>query len=290
MVQLKKLQQEEPEIRDDLQGRIEVFDQSIRGFEKRLRAVERRLSVETPQAVQPVKGFSENFSYPFPEENSETVSASSSIFPQVPSVFPESSIPLHGNSLLSNSVLPFSEGNGSSFALSAILPSDNASGISAISLDNSSESSGAGYKVININELFSNLSESLRSLQASISEISSLVHNNLEPEMERQDKELQNLRDQEAKSSDYIRKLESRIEFLENQNRLTFGSIKIPLEISGIVGSFSLFFAGYLIWSGRWDIIRSPSFPIGLAVLMAGVVFIKFYMVNRKKKSLSDAE
>ncbi len=49
---MNKIQQAEPEIREDLQGRIEVFDQSIRSFEKRLRAVERRLSLETPLPQQ----------------------------------------------------------------------------------------------------------------------------------------------------------------------------------------------------------------------------------------------
>ncbi len=287
---LNKLHQEEPEIREDLQGRIEVFDQSIRSFEKRLRAVERRLSVETPPSLETERVFSGNFSDPFPEENSGTIVAGSAVFPQMPSVSPESSIPLHGNSLLSNSVPSFSEGNNSSLALSAVLPSGNTSDISILSVDNSSETSGTGYKIRSINELFSGLSESLRALQASLSELSGFVHDNLKPEIERIDKEVQNFRNQETAKYEYMKKLESRVEFLENQNRFTLGSIKIPLEISGIVGSSALFLAGFLVWSGRWDIIRSPYFPMGLGVMMAGAVLMKFYMVNRKKKSLSDPE
>jgi hypothetical protein len=106
--------------------------------------------------------------------------------------------------------------------------------------------------------------------------------------MERLDLEIQNLRAQEIVEAEYIKNLQSRIEVLENQNRLTFGSLKIPLEISGIAGSSILFLTGFLVWSGRWDILRSPYFSTGLAVLMAGVVFMKFYMVNRKKKTLTD--
>jgi len=287
---MNRLHQEEPEIREDLQGRIEVFDQSIRSFEKRLRAVERRLSVETLPSLEAERGFSGNFSDSFPEENSGVLVAGSTVFPQIPSVSPEPSIPLHGNSLLSTSVLSFSEGNNSSLALSAVLPSGNTSGISILSAENSSETSGTGYKIRSINELFSGLSESLRALQASISELSGFVHNNLKPEVERMDKEVQNFRNQETAKYEYIKKLESRVEFLENQNRFTLGSIKIPLEISGVVGSSALLLAGFLVWSGRWDIIRSPYFPMGLGVMMAGAVLMKFFIVNRKKKSLSDTE
>jgi len=112
----------------------------------------------------------------------------------------------------------------------------------------------------------------------------SFVHNNLKSEIERLDLEIQSLRDQETAKYESVKKLESRIEVIENQNRFTLGSIKIPLEISGIVGSSVLFLTGFLVWSGRWDVIRSPYFSIGLAVLMVGAVFIKFYVVNRKKK------
>lgn len=289
-VSLNKLHEAEPEIRADLQGRIEVFDQSIRGFEKRLRAVERRLSLDNSSEMQAERFFSGNFSDPFPDENAGSVAAVSSVFPHGSSVSPESSIPLHGNPLLSDLSPSFSEGNVSSLSLSAVLPSGNTSNVSLISLDNSSETSGTGYKIRSINDLFSSLSESLRSLHTSVSELSSFVHNNLKPELEKLDLEIQNIRDQEASKYECVHKLEARIEILENQNRFTFGSIKIPLEISGIAGSSVLFLTGFLVWSGRWDVIRSPYFSAGLAVLMAGAVFIKFYMVNRKKKSLTDKE
>ena len=136
--------------------------------------------------------------------------------------------------------------------------------------------------------LFSSLSENIRSLQASVSELSNFAHTDLKSKIEKLDMEMQSLKDQESTTSEYVKKLESRIEIIENQNHFTLGSIRIPLEISGIVGSSVLFLTGFLVWSGRWDVIRSPYFSTGLAVLMAGVVFIKFYMVNCKKKSIAD--
>ncbi len=286
MVQLNKLHHAEPEIREDFQGRIEIFDQSIRSFEKRLRAVERRLSMEAPPGIQAGRIFSGNFSGVFPEENAGTTAAGSAIFPQVQSVSPESSI--RGNSFFSDLFPSVSEGNISNFGLSAVLPSGDTSNLSALAVDNSSEVSMPGYKIRNINEVFSSISESLRSLQAAISELSNFTHNNLKSEVEKLDTELRDLKAQEDTKTVYIKELESRIETLENQNRLTLGSVKIPFEISGVAGSLALFLTGLLIWSGRWDIIRSPYFSTGLAVLMAGAVFMKFYSVNRRKKVLTD--
>jgi hypothetical protein len=285
MVRLNKLHQAEPEIREDLQGRIEVFDQSIRSFEKRLRAVERRLSIETPPALQAGR-VSGNFSVPFQDENAGNIATGSSIFSHVPSISPESSI--HANSYLSDLAPSISAGNISSFEFSAVLHSGETSNLSAISVENSSEISGTGYKIRSINEVFSSISESLRSFQAAISELSNFTYNNLKPEVEKLDLDFHNLKAQQDTKSAYIKELESRIEVLENQNRLTLGSVKIPFEISGVAGSSALFLTGFLIWSGRWDVIRSPYFSTGLALLMAGAVFMKFYMANRRKKALTD--
>lgn len=284
MVILNKLHQAEPEIREDLQGRIEVFDQSIRSFEKRLRAVERRLSLGTSPTLQAEKVFSGSFSGSFPEENAGSTAAGSSVFPPMPSVSPESSV--SGNSFLSDSVTSISDGSVSSFALSAVLPSGETSNLSMTSADNSSEVSAIGYKIKSINEVFSSVFESLRSLQAAVSELSDFAHNNLESEIEKLDAEVRNLKAQENVKSEYIKELESHIKIIENQNRLTLGSMKIPFEVSGVAGSSVLFLTAFLVWSGRWDVIKSPYFSTGLAVLMAGAVLTKFYLVNRKKKSL----
>jgi hypothetical protein len=125
-------------------------------------------------------------------------------------------------------------------------------------------------------------------LQAALSDLSDYAHNDLKSEIDKLDIEIKNLKDKEEKTNEYLKGIELRVDTIENQNRLTFGSIRIPLEISGIIGSSVLFLTGFLVWSGRWDIIRSPFFPLGLAVLMAGAVFVKFYMVNRKKRLLGN--
>jgi chaperonin cofactor prefoldin len=288
MVQLSKACQAEPEIRDDLQGRIEVFDQNIRSFEKRLRAVERRLSIEMPQNLQAGKVHSGVSSDSFQEVASAKPAAHSSVTPQVPSISPESPFPLSGNSLLSESSPSITQENISNFAFSSVLPSSGSSNPSMISLDSSSEVSGVSYRIKEIGTLFSSLSESLHTLQAAISELSGFVHGSLEPEIEKLEGEVRNMKGQEDAAQEYIKKLESRVEFLENRDRFTLGSIKVPVEISGIAGSSVLFLTGLLVWSGRWDIIRSPYFSIGLAVVMAGAVLLKFSMVNRKQKSLTD--
>ena len=114
---MNKVQQTEPEIREDLQGRIEVFDQSIRSFEKRLRAVERRLSLETPPSQQAGRVFLSNYSDIHTEENAGAIAAGSSFLPQRPSIAPETAFP--ENSYLPGSIPLLSEGNIPSFALKA---------------------------------------------------------------------------------------------------------------------------------------------------------------------------
>ncbi len=288
VVQLSKSYQLELEIRDDLQGRIEVFDQSIRSFEKRLRAVERRLSLEAPQTLKAGKAFSGISSDSFHEVNSVNLAAGSSVSPQGPSISPEAFFTLPENPLLSDSVTSLSEEDISTFAFGAVLPSSEASNGSMIFHDSSSEVSGASYRVMDISALFSRLSESLHSLQAAISELSDFVHSNLEPEVEKLGNEVRDIQVHESVSEECIRKFESRIEAIENRDRFTLGSIKVPVEISGVAGSSVLFLTGFLIWAGRWDVIRSPYFSTGLAVIMAGAVLLKFYMVNRKQKSLTN--
>ncbi|AKB27525.1 hypothetical protein MSSIT_0806 [Methanosarcina siciliae T4/M] len=285
---MSKSYQVEPEIRDDLQGRIEVFDQSIRSFEKRLRAVERRLSLEAPQTLQSGKFFPGMSPDSFQEVNSANLAAGPSVSPQGPSVSPETSFPSSWNSPLSDSVSSLTEGDISAFAFSAVHPSSEVSNASSIFLNSSSEVSGVSYRVKDLSALFTSLSESLHSLQAAISELSDFVHSNLEPEVEKLDNEIKGIQVRENVLEEYMRNFESRIEAIENRDRFTLGSIKVPVEISGIAGSSVLFLTGLLIWFGRWDIIRSPYFSIGLAVILAGAVLLKFYTVNRKQKSLTN--
>lgn len=291
---MNRVQPTESEIREDLQGRIEVFDQSVRSFEKRLRAVERRLSLENPPPQYAGRVYFSNNSFVQNEENAGDNAEGSLFLPQRPSITHQSSIDSQSsnpeNPFLSSSIPLISEGNIPNFAVSAAIPSNEVPDASVMSMGNYSEVAIAGYKVMNGNYLFSSLSESLRSLQAELSELSNFTHNDLKGEIEKLDLELKSLKNKEEKTYEYIKGIELRTDAVENQNRLTFGSIKIPLEVSGIVGSSVLFLTGFLVWSGRWDIIRSPYFPIGLAVLMAGAVIIKFILVNSRKKLLADKE
>ena len=169
---MSKSHEVEPEIREDLQGRIEVFDQSVRSFEKRLRAIERRLSLEVQQSPQAPKAYFSNFTDPFPEECEGTVALGASVFPQGPSVFPEASIAMHGNPSLFSSTPSFSEGNIPAFTLSAVLPSNESSKFSLDSPDNSSELSGNNPKIKTLNSFISNLLENINSLQASLADLS----------------------------------------------------------------------------------------------------------------------
>jgi DNA polymerase II small subunit/DNA polymerase delta subunit B len=80
-----------------------------------------------------------------------------------------------------------------------------------------------------------------------------------------------------------ITSLSQRLDKAENKNRIHIGSMKVPLEMSGIVGALVLALTGGLIIAGRWDIIRSPYFSFGIALTLALAVLMKFYLVNRSK-------
>ncbi|MCG7850438.1 MAG: hypothetical protein MIO93_14875 [ANME-2 cluster archaeon] len=110
-------------------------------------------------------------------------------------------------------------------------------------------------------------------------------------------KQQTNLRDQTATSVDSLscdhkseitdlgkelEKVNLRLKRQENINKITIGSIKVPVELSGVVASVALIITGYLVWADQWEIIRSTYYPIGLAVLFAAAVIIKFVMSNRQ--------
>lgn len=80
-----------------------------------------------------------------------------------------------------------------------------------------------------------------------------------------------------------ISRLSMRLEKAENRNRINIGSVKIPVELSGIVGALILTLTGILIMQGRWDIIRSAYFSFAIALVFAMAVLLKFYMANSKK-------
>ncbi len=285
-----KVREAGPEIREDLHGRIEVFDQSIRSFEKRLRAVERRLSVETPGKLQPGGSFPNSFSDSFMKGDAGDSIASSSVSPECPSVSPEDSLTLSEGSLLSDEGSSLSETGVSNLSFSALLSSADVSEGPFIFVNTSSEVSSGADKVKEINALFAGFSESLRSLQEAIIGLSDFVHGELGAELEAVGREIKEASEREVAARESAERLEQRLEAVESQNRFTLGSIKVPVEISGITGSSVLFLTGFLVWSGHWDIIRSPFFSLGLAVLMASTVLLKFYMMNREQKSMTGQE
>ncbi|WP_094227165.1 hypothetical protein [Methanolobus psychrotolerans] len=79
-----------------------------------------------------------------------------------------------------------------------------------------------------------------------------------------------------------ITQLSMRLEKAENHNRINIGSMKVPVELSGVVGALILTLTGILIMQGRWDIIRSAYFSFSIAFVFAIAVLLKFYMANSK--------
>lgn len=89
--------------------------------------------------------------------------------------------------------------------------------------------------------------------------------------------------DLRAEFRDEMASLSQRLDKSENQNRIHIGSMKVPLEMSGIMGAMVLALTGGLIIAGRWDIIRSPFFSFGIALTLALAVLMKFYLANKSK-------
>lgn len=79
-----------------------------------------------------------------------------------------------------------------------------------------------------------------------------------------------------------IAESEMRIGKLENMNKITVGSIKIPIEFSGLVAAIVLLATGFLIYADQWSIVRSSYYPISLGILFGAVVAVKYRMINGK--------
>ncbi len=79
-----------------------------------------------------------------------------------------------------------------------------------------------------------------------------------------------------------IAESEMKILKLENMNKITVGSIKIPIEFSGLVAAIVLLVTGFLIYADQWSIIRSSYYPISLGILFGAVVAVKYRMINGK--------
>jgi hypothetical protein len=75
--------------------------------------------------------------------------------------------------------------------------------------------------------------------------------------------------------------VEKRLKKAEERNRITIGSVKVPIELSGLVAAALMLFTGVLILGNRWDIIRSPYFSFAIALVLASTALLRFYTVNR---------
>ena len=81
---------------------------------------------------------------------------------------------------------------------------------------------------------------------------------------------------------DQLEDMEKRLKKAEERNRITIGSVKVPVELSGMVAAALIFFTGVLIMGNRWDIIRSPYFSFAIALVLAGAALLRFYMANKE--------
>ncbi len=84
---------------------------------------------------------------------------------------------------------------------------------------------------------------------------------------------------------DQLGDMEKRLKKAEERNRITIGSVKVPVELSGVVAAALIFFTGMLIMGNRWDIIRSPYFSFTIALVLAGAALLRFYIANKEPES-----
>ncbi|WP_292470280.1 hypothetical protein [Methanolobus sp.] len=119
----------------------------------------------------------------------------------------------------------------------------------------------------------------LKSHIAEIKEDNSRLHKRLE---QRHPPTLTDIEPLTVEIKNEISQLNMRLEKAENHNRINIGSVKVPVELSGVVGALILVITGILITGGHWDIIRSANFSFTIALVFATAVFMKFYMVNNK--------
>ena len=211
------------QIKEDTNGRIHSLDQSQRSLEKRLRAVERRLS--TGDTLN-----GEIFA-PEPEPDPEDMGQ---IKDQIADIMVEND---HLRSAIES--------------------------VSVLSIE---------LEDVKNNNL--KLLEEIEKLKSENSETRCVLEQN-NPE---------NAKDVSIEMKNELKQLDLRLERTEKRDRINIGSVKVPVELSGIMGAIILIITGILITQSRWDIIRSAYFSFGIAIVFATAVLIKFYVVNRSVK------
>lgn len=208
------------QIKADTNGRIHSLDQSQRSLEKRLRAVERRLSTGDP---------------------------------------------LNGESFLPEPDFDYED-------IEQIKEQ-----IAKIKVENDDiKASIASVNVLSI-ELQDVKNNNLKLVQ----EIEKLESENSEIRHAFEQSKSENVKDISIEIKNELNQLNLRLERTEKRDRINIGSVKVPVELSGIMGAAILILTGILIVQNRWDIIRSAYFSFGIAVVFATAVLIKFYVANR---------
>lgn len=209
----------EEKTRDDLHGRINSFDQNLRSLEHRLRAVERRLSMEVP-----------------PQDLMDD--------------------PTHIQAdLLQQTRRELAELREQ-----------------ISSLDGKASGSWKG-DINSLKQQMEELQHQLRTLNEGHQQTKDELLNS------KAEDSIQALT-QTMKCQ--LEDMEKRLKKTEERNRITIGSVKVPVELSGVVAAALIFFTGMLIMGNRWDIIRSPYFSFAIALVLAGAALVRFYMANKE--------
>ncbi|WP_406660243.1 hypothetical protein V7O66_10345 [Methanolobus sp. ZRKC3] len=212
---------DDKKLKEDTNGRIHSLDQEQRSLGKRLRAVERRLSMgDVPEG----EGTSCD-----PELEEDIDSIKEDIL-----------------------------------TLRSEMDELKAKSASTLILNN---------ELQNIEQDILELKQEMGRLEEEKSRLSTLLEQSNSEDRERSSAELRNS----------IEQLNARLERSEKRDRINIGSVKVPVELSGIVGAAILILTGMLITQSRWDIIRSANFSFGIAFALAAAVLIKFYIANRSE-------
>jgi len=236
------------EIRDDMHGRIESFDQSVRSLERRLRAVERRLSIEVP-----------------PEDAAAYAFDTTEVLLQQTRT--ELSALVEDIGSMKTNIDDLKE------LVQESMRTDTGE-LPALVEDVDRLKTDIG----NLKELvqesmrtdtgeFPALVEDIGSMKTDIGNLKGLVQESMRMDMD--------------ELSNSVLELSTRLGKAENRNKITIGSMKVPIELSGVIGAGVLLVTGSLIFADRWDIIRSPYFSFGIAGVLGAAVLLKFYLANK---------
>jgi len=219
----------------DIYGRIESFDQSVRSLNRRLRAVERRLT-----ASKDDRGL---FNFEIEDEDQWNDAEIEEIRTEI-----------HEFRNILKGV------------------NEELSGLKSNMMSHVNESIGSLQNELKTaKERIDELIKQQSKIKSQSSAVVDSINSSYQSETATLRKELK----------DALKRLRRQ----ESLNKITVGTITVPVELSGIVASIALITTGFLVWANRWDIIRSMYYPGGLALLFAVVVIVKFIMANRNIES-----